>query len=205
MNNSIKLYGPRMGSSLRTHWVAAEVGTTYEVMSLDMSKGEHRAEPFLQINPVGQVPALVDGDFKLAESMAIGSYMIEVAGSDLGGKTAQQRAKAWQWSLWAALNLNPHLSTLASPAWTKQTLAPDVESTARTAAEKYLAVLNTHLGAHRYIAGDNFTVGDVNVASVMSYAAFSNYDLSRFPAITSWLAGVTDRPAYAKACGTAKA
>ena len=199
MTNSIKLYGPRMGSSLRTHWVAAELGTTCETVPVDFSKGEHKGEAFLQINPMGQVPALVDGDFKLAESMAICSYMIETAGSDLGGKTAQQRAKAWQWSLWAALNLYPHRSALASPAGTQQPLAADVEAAAKAGAAKYLPVLNTHLGAQRYMVGDSFTVGDINVATVLAYAAFAKFDLSSYPNVTTWLAGVTDRPAYAKA------
>ena len=193
MNNSIKLYGPRGGSSLRTHWVAAEVGAAYEAVSVDFSKAEHKGDAFLAINPMGQVPALVDGDFNLAESMAIGSYLIDLAGSDLGGKTAQQRAKAWQWSLWAALNLNPHLSTLASPAWTQKPLATDVEATAKAAAAKYLAVLDAH------VAGDSFTVGDINVACVLSYASYSKYDMTPYPHVATWLAGVTDRPAYAKA------
>jgi glutathione S-transferase len=203
MNNSIKLYGPRAGSSLRTHWVAAEVGATCESVPVDFSKGEHRGEAFLQINPMGQVPALVDGDFKLAESMAIGSYLIELAGSDLGGKTPQQRAKAWQWSLWAGLNLHPHLSTLASPAWTQQPLAPDVDAAARVGAAKYLAVLEAHLGTQPFIAGDSFTVGDINVATVVQYAAYGKLDLSSYPAVTTWLAGVTDRPAHAVASGKA--
>ncbi|MBL0216998.1 MAG: glutathione S-transferase family protein [Myxococcales bacterium] len=205
MTNSIKLYGPRMGSSLRTHWVAAELGTPYETVPVDFSKGEHKGEAFLQINPMGQVPALVDGDFNLAESMAICSYMIEKAGSDLGGKTAQQRAKAWQWSLWAALNLYQHLATLASPAWTQQPLASDVETAAKAGAAKYLPVLNAHLGTQRYMAGDSFTVGDINVATVLAYATFAKLDLSSYPNVTKWLAGVTDRPAYANASGAAKA
>ena len=205
MDTSIKLYGPRMGSSLRTHWVAAEVGATYDTVLVDFSKGEHKGAAFLQINPMGQVPALVDGDFKLSESMAIGSYLIELAGSDLGGKTAQERAKAWQWSLWAALNLYPHFSTLASPAWTQQPLAADVEAAAKAGAAKGLPVLNTHLGTQRYMVGDHFTVGDINVATVLAYATFAKYDLSSYSNVTTWLAGVTDRPAYAKACGAAKA
>ncbi len=205
MTTSMKLYGPRMGSSLRTHWVAAEVGTAYEIVPVDFSKGEHKGEAFLQINPMGQVPALVDGDFNLAESMAICSYMIETAGSDLGGKTAQQRAKAWQWSLWAALNLYQHLASLASPAWTQQPLAADVEAAAKAGAAKYLPVLNTHLGTQRYMAGDSFTVGDINVATVLAYGTFAKLDMSSYPNVTTWLAGVTDRPAYAKACGAATA
>lgn len=205
MNDTIKLYGPRLGSALRTHWVAAELGTPYENVAVDFSTGEHRGPAFLQINPMGQVPALVEGDFKLAESMAIGSYLIDRAGSDLAGKTAQQRAKAWQWSLWAALNLHPHLSKLASPAWTGQALAADVEASAKADATKYITVLEAHLGAQKYIAGETFSVGDINVATVVAYAMFAKLDLSSFPNVTKWYAGATDRPAYAKASGTAKA
>src|ERR1022692_2659849 len=137
MTPMIKLYGPRSGSALRTHWVASELGLPYESVSVDFSKGENRSEQFLRINPMGQVPALAEGDFTLAESMAIGSYLIDQAGSDLGGKTPQERAMAWQWSLWAALNPHPHLSALAAPAWTGKPLAPEAETAAKAAVAKY--------------------------------------------------------------------
>jgi glutathione S-transferase len=200
---TLKLYGPRQGSSLRTHWVAAELGIPYESVPVDFAKAEHRSEAFLKINPMGQVPALSDGDFNLAESMAICSFLIDKAGSQLCGKDAQERAVAWQWSLWAALNPQPHLSTLASPAWTKQPLAPAVESAAKAGADKYLAVLQTHLAARPFIADKNFTVGDINVASSLAYAAYANYDLSPYPAIKAWLGRITDRPAYFKATAVA--
>ena len=196
---TIKIYGPRMGSSLRAHWVAAELGTDYEGVSVDFAKGEHRSEAFLKINPMGQVPALVDGDFNLAESMAIGSYLIDIAGSDLGGKTAQERASAWRWALWAGLNVYPHLSTLASPAWTQQPLAPEVEAGARTALAKFLPVLEGHLASSPFVAGGTFTVGDINVAAVLSYAAYSQFDMSAYPATKAWLAKAQARPSYAAA------
>jgi glutathione S-transferase len=197
----IKLYGPRSGSALRTHWVAAELGLPYESVSVDFSKGENRSEPFLRINPMGQVPALAEGDFTLAESMAIGSYLIDQAGSDLGGKTPQERAMAWQWSLWAALNPHPHLSALAAPAWTGKPLAPEAETAAKAAVAKYLAVLEAHLARRSFVAGTSFTVGDINVACALSYAAISKYDLSAYPAISAWMGKVMARPAFLKAKG----
>jgi glutathione S-transferase len=188
-----------MGSALRAHWVAAELGTSCETVAMDFSKGEHRSDWFLAINPMGQVPAMQEGEFNLAESMAIGSYLIERAGSDLSGKDAQQRAQAWQWSLWSGLNLQPHLSTLAAPAWTKQPLAPSVEAAAKEGATKYLALLNTHLSKQPFIAGSNFTVADINVACTVGYAIFSKFDLAPYAAVSAWLSGVTDRPAYLQA------
>jgi glutathione S-transferase len=197
----IKLYGPRMGSSFRTHWVAAEVGVAYEAAPVDFSKAENRSDWFLKVNPMGQVPALSAGDFNLAESLAICSYLIDVAGSDLAGKNAEARALAWQWSLWASLNLQPHLSTLASPNWTQQPLAPEVETAAKAGAAKYLVLLESHLASHPFVAGETFSVGDINVASVLGYAAFSKYDLSAYTALNAWLAKVTSRPAYISARG----
>jgi glutathione S-transferase len=197
----IKLYGPRMGSSLRTHWVAAEVGISYEAVPVDFAKAENRSEWFLKINPMGQVPALSAGDFNLAESLAICSYLIDVAGSDLGGKTPESRASALQWSLWAALNLQPHLSTLASPNWTQKPLAPEVEAAAKAGAAQYLALLETLLASRPFVAGELFSVGDINVACVLGYAAFSKYDLSPYRAINAWQAKVTSRPAYKTARG----
>ena len=202
MNSSpIKIYGGRMGSGLRTHWVAAELGIPYDSVPVDFSKGEHRSDQYLKINPMGQVPALVDGDFTLAESMAIASYLIDKAGSELSGKTPQERARAWQWSLWASLNPHPHLATLGSPKWTGQPLAPEVEAAAKTALARFLPVLEEHLQRHSFVAGTHFTVGDINVSCALGYAAMSNYDLSVYPAITAWMGKVMSRPAFSKAKG----
>jgi glutathione S-transferase len=133
---SIKIYGPRMGSSLRVHWTLAELGTAYEVVAVDFAKSEHKSPPYLKINPAGQVPALTDGDFCLAESLAICSYVIDKAGSELGGRTPQERARVWHWSLWALLNAQPQLATLASPAFTSKPLAADVEAHAKSEAAR---------------------------------------------------------------------
>jgi len=199
--SSIKIYGPRSGSALRAHWVAAEIGVPYETVSVDFSKGEHRSDQYRQINPMGQVPALVDGDFTLAESMAIASYLIDKAGSDLGGKSPQERARAWQWSLWAALNPHPHLATLGSPKWTGQPLAAEVEAAAKAGVARFLPVLEAHLQRHSFVAGTHFSVGDINVSCALGYAALSGYDLSIYPAITAWMGKVMSRPAFLKAKG----
>jgi glutathione S-transferase len=198
---TLKLYGPRMGSALRAHWVAAELGLQYEAVAVDFAKGENRTEAFLKISPMGQVPALVDGDFNLAESMAICSYLIDTAGSDLGGKTPQQRALAWQWSLWTALNPHPHLSKLAAPMWTKQANKPEEEAECKAALAKYLPMLEARLAANPFVAGSDFTVGDINVACALAYAAYSKYDMAAYTAINAWQAKVTSRPAFMNARG----
>ncbi len=197
---SIKLYGSRGGSGLRCHWVLHELGMEYEAVNVDMQNKEHKSEAFLKINPAGQVPALDNNGFYLAESLAINAYLIDLAKSDLGGATPEERAKAWQWSLWTSLNPHPQLATLAMPKWGY----PIDEAAAAAAKEKLskqLPLLEAHLSESPYIAGDKFTVGDINVATAMSYADYSGYDLSSYPKLQAWLKLVTARPAYIAAKG----
>jgi glutathione S-transferase len=76
-----------------------------------------------------------------------------------------------------------------------------VEAAAQAGAAKYLVIVEAHLASHPFVAGELFSVGDINVASVIAYAAFSKYDLSAYPALNTWLAKVTSRPAYINARG----
>lgn len=52
------------------------LGLTVNLESLDFLKGEHLQEAFLKINPLHQVPVLVDGDFTVTESKAILAYLV---------------------------------------------------------------------------------------------------------------------------------
>ena len=49
----------------------------HELVSVNLNKGEQRAEPFAQLNPHGRVPTLVDGDVKIGQSAAIIEYLEE--------------------------------------------------------------------------------------------------------------------------------
>lgn len=192
---SIKLYGPTGGSAFRCFWTAHELGLAYEHVPVNMSEREHKSEAYLAINPVGQVPALTDGDFKLAESLAINNYLCDVAQSDLNGKDAEERAKVWQWSLWVLLNVQPLFSTLAMPVWTNKH-DEAAEAKAMETLTARLPILEQHLTDMKFMASDRFTVADINAAATFNYATLVNYDLSAYPRITAWLENVRSRPAY---------
>jgi glutathione S-transferase len=64
---------------------------------LQASKGEHKAPAFLAINPRGKVPTLKDGDFVVAESMAIIAYLDrQYPDPPLFGRDAKAAARVWQ-------------------------------------------------------------------------------------------------------------
>lgn len=196
----IKLYGPRGGSSLRPHWTLHELGLDYENVPVELSKGEHKMPEFLAINPAGQVPAIdVDG-FYLAESIAIAQYLAEKFNPSLLG-TPEQKAKGLQWALWIMLNVQiGGLSKMAMPKFTGVADEAGVEM-GRVSVTKNLPVLETYLGSHDYLAGEVFTVSDIDGVCTFTYARWAEFDLSSYPNISAWIARCEERPAYKAAKG----
>ncbi len=71
---TVKIYGPTASRAARALWIVHELGIPFEHVAMEMK--DLKGAEYLKINPNGKVPALVDGDFKLFESMAINLYSI---------------------------------------------------------------------------------------------------------------------------------
>jgi len=73
----LKLYGSLFSRASIIKWYLEELNVPYEFVNLDMKAGEHLKPDFLAINPIGKVPAIVDGELKLWESGAILLYLAQ--------------------------------------------------------------------------------------------------------------------------------
>ncbi len=196
---NIVIYGPRMGSSFRPHWMLAELGLPYETKTLDMRAGEHRNPEYLAINPFGQVPAMTYDGFALSESAAIVHFLAEKHDpSFFGPMTPESHATLLRWEFFTLLNVDKHFATLASKTW-GMPATPEAEAKATEALAKALPVLEGWFNARKFIVDDTFTVADVVCRSSFNYAEAAEFDLSAYPAITAWMKRCADRPAYAKA------
>ena len=71
----MKLYYNPQSRAVIAKWMLDECGAQYEIVPIDFAKREHKAPEFLQINPAGKLPALVDGDSKIFEGTAICLYL----------------------------------------------------------------------------------------------------------------------------------
>ncbi len=103
----IQLYGGLLTRAFIVEWYLLELEIPYEFVRLDMSKGAHLKPEFLAINPMGKLPALVDGNFKLWESGAILLYLAEKY--DRLPESLEQRAQMIQWVTFANATLIPNL------------------------------------------------------------------------------------------------
>jgi glutathione S-transferase len=101
----ITLYGSPRSSAGRCVWALEEAGVPYTLKEVDMRNKEHKSPEFLKINPMGKVPAMVDGDITLFESMAINYYIADNYKKELLGTNALEKGLAMQWSFWATSEL----------------------------------------------------------------------------------------------------
>ena len=102
----VKIYGIPGSRADRSLWAIEETGIEYEHIKTNFGE-ESKANEYLEINPNGRIPALVDGDLKLFESMAINLYLAKNYASDLYPTDPRDEAKANQWSVWAISEIEP--------------------------------------------------------------------------------------------------
>lgn len=196
----IKVYGVPMSRAMRVLWALEEVGAPYELVSTHFLTDAHQPA-FLKINPNGRIPALQDGDVTLFESLAINLYLARKYGQAIWPKTVADEGRAYQWSVWAMTELEePVITTLMHRAFLPE--AQRDPKKADEAAERFtkpLAVLNGALAGTPWLAGPDFTIADLNVASVLSIAPMAGLDLAPAPHAAAWLGRCTARPALARA------
>jgi glutathione S-transferase len=178
-----------------------ELGLDYENVPIHFADGSAKTPQYLAVNPNGRIPAIDDNGFKLWESMAINLYLAKKHGSVLLPKTMEGEAQAIQWSFWVMTEVEkPALAVLLHRFFLPKDqrdskLADDGEQQ----LQKPLEVLDQHLATTGYLVGPAFTVADLNVASVLSWARMGRVALSGFPHADRWLAECLKRPAAVKA------
>ncbi len=194
----ITLYGSPRSSAGRCLWTLEEAGVQYQLKEVDMRTKEHKSPGFLEINPNGKVPALVDGDLKLFESMAINFYIAESYKRELLGSSTAERAQVMQWSFWASSELQGPIIEV----FIQKVFVPDEkrdQNVIKTNLEKLpnlFGILDQALSQKKYLVSDQFTLADINVASVATITAAIGFDLKPFAHVSSWMKAIADRPAF---------
>ncbi len=195
---ALKIYGIPRSRAFRTLWMAKELGLDYENVPIDMGKGDTRSPDYLRVNPNGHIPAIEDDGFVLWESMAINLYLAKkYSPAALYPARLEDEARAWQWSFWGMTEVERPVLT----AMFNRALLPEDKRDAALAdeSERQLAaplrVLDGTLANSPYLLGEHFTVADLNVASILSWARPARIDMSGVPKVADWLKRCAERPA----------
>jgi len=97
----LRIYGVARTRAFRAIWMAKELGLEYEHIPIETGAAGARKPDYLAINPNGRLPSIDDDGFILWESLAINLYLAKKHGR-LCPATLEGEARAWQWCLWAA-------------------------------------------------------------------------------------------------------
>src|SRR6204780_3808549 len=188
----------RSGNSYKARLALAQLRIPYQLVEIDILKGESHTPEFLMKNPNGQVPLLetAPGRF-LAESNAILWYL--AGGTQLAPDDAFERAEILQWMFFEQHSLEPNLG--AAYFWLA--LVKGGRDLQQHALEDWmeegyraLGVMDKHLRERRYFAADRYTIADIALYAYTHIAHECDYDLTTFPAIRAWLDRVVNEPGY---------
>lgn len=182
----LKLYGSAKSRAAIVEWYLEELKVPFEHIVLDLQAGEQTQPEFLAINPMGKVPALVDGGLKLWESGAILLYLAQKYDSSYP-QAIEAQAEIYQWTLFANSTLSQEIFT-ADPADNK--------------VERILTPLNQILKTQAWMLGETFSVADVAVGAALAYIPIAlDMDLSPYPAMLLYINRLTERPAFMSTIG----
>lgn len=197
---TITIYGfPASSNVQKPLWVCGELGLDFRFIEKGGPFGGLDDPEYRALNPNGRVPTVIDGDLVMWESAASARYLAARYGAGtLWPDDPVVRAAGDKWMDW-------HLGTLGP------TLKPVYDALIRTPVEEQdevaiaagtnrlidtIAILDGALADRDYVAGDQFTVGDISVG-IGAWRWF-NLPLERpdMPGLRGWFERLCDRPAY---------
>jgi len=192
----MKLYEFPPTRSIRVRWALQELGVDFESIIVDMTAGEHKSPAFLKVNPAGKLPALVDGDLTLTESIAIVLYLGEkYIDKGLMPRDLGQRAELHRWLMFAATELEQPLwrisrNTFLYPG--DKRIPADIVR-AREDFASMAAVLEEHMKGRQFVVRNTVTIADFVMAYTIDWANEFQM-LEAFPGLKAYMTKMYARP-----------
>ncbi|XP_058749078.1 glutathione S-transferase F11-like [Vicia villosa] len=205
----VKVYGSiRAACPQRVLACLIEKGIEFEIVHVDLDKGEQKHPEFLLLQPFGQVPVIEDGDLRLFESRAIIRYYAEKyadRGPDLLGSTLEVKAIVDQWLEVEAHNFNDlcfniMFNLVILPRMGKGGDMGLVHS-CEEKLEKVFDVYESRLSKSSYLAGDNFSLADLSHLPGIGHlieGAKMGHLVSERKHVNAWWEKISSRPAWKK-------
>jgi len=196
----IKLYGTENSRAVRPIWTAEEMGLDYELIMMPFPPRVFMKE-YLDINILGTIPYMIDGDIKMTESVAISQYFVERYGpTDLQVTPDEKDYPMY-------LNWLYHSdATLTFPQTVVLRYKFQEPGVADGAVEGYsrwfvsrLKLLESSLADREFLCSNRFTIADICVSYAINLAEALGIEQAMKPNITRWTENLFKRKAFLKA------
>ena len=185
------------GNGYKVRLLLTQLGLPFELVRVDILKGQSRTPAFLAMNPNGRIPVLelAPGQY-LAESDAILVYLAE--GTPFLPADRLARAQVLQWMFFEQYSHEPNIAT--SRFWLGYgELTPERRAALpekRRLGYAALDVMEGHLTARSFFVGERYSIADIALYAYTHVADEGGFDLGRYPAIGTWLERVRGQPGH---------
>ena len=185
------------GNGYKVRLLLRLLGRPYQLVPMDILRGETRTPEFLAKNPNGRIPVLEFPDGRcLAESNAILFHLAE--GTPLLPSDAFERALVLQWMCFEQYSHEPNIATVRF--W-KRHLTLDAGKQAQLASKveqgyAALGVMQQHLAQRSCFVAERFSIADIALYAYTHVAHEGGFNLEQYPAVLAWLERCAARPGY---------
>lgn len=186
----MRIYGDRGSSNTRRVLaVAMHLQMDFDFRFVNLFNGENRVEPYLDLNPAGMIPTLVDDDVVIFEASAIMIYLAERVDSSLW-PTGNDRYQVLKWMFWAAEHFRRGPAVLIEERFMGRLRGHAEDSRAvedaMASIRRYAAVLDKHLSTRLFVAGPTATLADIDLAAPFSHIRRTSAPYADFQNLTAW-------------------
>jgi glutathione S-transferase len=190
----MKLYFSPGACSLSPHIVLREAGFTFDTEKVSLAdKKTASGADFRMVNPKGYVPALeLDNGEVLTEGPAIVQYLADLKPATQLAPAAGsvERYRLVEWLNFISTEIHKTFSPLFKPATPEET-----KQAARDTLALRLNIVAETLGKNDYLMGNQFTVADAYLFTVLGWARHVRFDLTPWPVLQPYLQRIAARPA----------
>ena len=198
LRDIMRLYHQPRSRSVRALWALEEAGAEYDLQPI--SREDKQAPWYRALHPLGRAPvAELDGG-PLFESAAIVWQVCDA--SPAAGLTAPvgsyERGLQYQWSFFAASEIEPPLNEIARQLWGEGEPDEDAIAGARGRFADRVAVVAAALEGNEFLVGGRFSVADLTVGAITGFAKMA--ELAELPAaVDAYVVRLEARPALVSA------
>jgi GST-like protein len=190
---AITLYTAPTPNGWKVSIALEEMGLPYQVRVIDFAKNEQKDHWYVQLNPNGRIPTLVDDGFALFESGAILIYLAEKTGRFLPSGV-QERSRVIQWLMFQMSAVGPMMGQAnVFLRYFPEKIQSAIDRYQREVTRLF-GILDTQLATHEYIAG-GYSIADMALWPWVSGYEWSGVSIDQFAHLKRWLTLVGDRPA----------
>ncbi|MDP6344613.1 MAG: glutathione S-transferase N-terminal domain-containing protein [Alphaproteobacteria bacterium] len=192
----IDLYTSATPNGWKAAVVLEELELPYQTHAIDLSKGEQKQDWFLELNPNGRIPVIVDrqaDDFTVFESGAILVYLAEKTGRLLPDDP-KGRSLVMQWLMFQMGGVGPMMGQAnVFYRYLPEKIEPAIERY-QNEVRRLFEVLERQLAKGDYLAGE-FSIADIANWCWVRTHRWSGVDTDGLPGLQAWIERVAARPA----------